>query len=151
MKKFLLATAVFAFSVTGNAQESMGKTSAEFSVPTSSFFDSGFRPFLGLSAGYTPKDDQIPVEGVPTSAKLIGSYYFSGVPFVTDLGLGIGTQNFTRRDAEDRYSMGSALELAARYALPYRWQVGAVANDFFTKGRLYGASQADAQFVGLRD
>lgn len=109
----------------------------------------GFIPYLGFNGGYTSTDSSTPVEGLPASLKLLGSYYLTS-PYVFDLGLGIANQQFTNSRAIDTGSTGTAIEAAARYNFTNNIQAGLVFNQFLGQGRDYSASQGDAQFLGVQ-
>jgi len=115
----------------------------------------GWHPFLGLGVGYTPYQSQANVEGVPSSFKLLGSYYFKregrGVAdAVFDLGGGLADQQFSQSAIGSRVTTSGVLEAAARYQWASRWQAGVVLNDFLNQGSAYRASQGDAHFAGVQ-
>lgn len=114
----------------------------------------GWMPYLGAGAGYTTSDitggDANLQEGMPTSIKLIGSYYTESLRGVFDLGYGYNSQEFSRSDAPARTVGGPSLEGAARYQWDSRWQAGVIATTLFDRGEFYGANQADAQFAGIQ-
>lgn len=111
---------------------------------------SGFAPFLGANVGYTDQARNVESEGMPSSLKLLGSYYLKNQKGVFDLGYGVQNQQFSRERALDEEMNAGALEAAARYQFSNRWQTGLVMNQFFEKGKNYSANQADAQFAGLQ-
>lgn len=110
----------------------------------------GFVPYLGMGAGYTQYNPELDVEGVPSSAKLLGSYYTLNERGVYDLGVGVQGQSFSQDSASDKTISAGLLEAAARYQTEDRWQFGVVYNQFFDKGQNFGANQADAEFAGLQ-
>ena len=54
----------------------------------------GWAGFVQLSSGYTGNNDEIPIEGVPSAIKLLGSFYTLGGAGVFDLGAGTQQQTF---------------------------------------------------------
>lgn len=110
----------------------------------------GWADFVELSSGYTGNNDAIPVEGVPSSIKLLGSYYTPAETGVFDLGVGTHTQTFIDAGRISDNTTTTVMELAARYQFESRWQLGAVYNQFFNRGEYYGSNQADAMFGGLQ-
>lgn len=110
----------------------------------------GWASFVEISSGYTANNSDIPVEGVPSSVKLLGSYYTPSTAGVFDLGLGTHTQTFIDDIARDDNTTTTVMELAARYQFISRWQLGVVYNQFFDRGENYFSNQADAMFGGLQ-
>lgn len=110
----------------------------------------GLKPFVGLDLGYTNYSDKADVEGIPSSVKVLGSYYLDLAPVVLDAGLGFNQQKFSQSAVTDRNVSGTSLELAARYEFAHNWQVGGVENTLFNQGPSYTAKQADVQLVGFQ-
>ncbi len=110
----------------------------------------GFAPFLGVGAGFTPKNDVINVEGANSNIRLLGSFYPENQKSVFDLGFGAINQTFSSDILPERAQTGGILEYAGRYQSARRWQTGVVGNTIFGRGAYYGAHQADAQFAGLQ-
>lgn len=110
----------------------------------------GFAPFLGLGAGFTPKNDVLNVEGANSNIRLLGSFYPENQKSVFDLGFGAMKQTFSSDLLPERAETGGILEYAGRYQWANRWQAGLVGNTIFGRGAYYGANQADAQFAGLQ-
>jgi hypothetical protein len=110
----------------------------------------GWASFVELSSGYTSNNDAIAVEGVPSSIKLLGSYYSPSETGVFDLGVGTHTQTFIDAGRLTDNTTTTVMELAARFQTDSRWQFGAVYNQFFNRGEYYGSNQADAMFGGLQ-
>lgn len=144
----LLVTMIALFGIsTAHAQE--GQTAAQLEN-TTSVMPSGLVPFLGLGAGYTNYHRDADVEGVPSSLKLLGSYYLESQKVVFDLGAGISGQRFSQTAAADRSISGATVEAAARYQWANRWQAGVNVMNLMDQGSSYGANQADAHFAGLQ-
>ncbi len=110
----------------------------------------GFAPFIGLGAGFTPKNDVINVEGANSNIRLLGSFYPENQKSVFDLGFGALNQTFSSDLVPERAETGGILEYAGRYQWSNRWQAGLVGNTILGRGAYYGANQADAQFAGLQ-
>lgn len=152
MKTLLLSTLILCFFAAGESRaqdEDSSSSALRFSEEGRGGKPSGIVPFIGAGGGYTAYDSELDVEGVPTTLKLLGSYYFD-MPLILDVGYGFNNQQFSQDGALDDTITDSALELAARYGFGNRWQVGVVADHFFNQGGNYGAEQADAQFAGIQ-
>jgi OOP family OmpA-OmpF porin len=127
-----------------------GSTRGETPTYTYAGAQRGFAGYLGLNAGYTGHNDNLNVEGAPSSLKLLASYVTENAGGVFDAGYGVQAQKFSSNQVKDRNLSTDVMELAARYQFDNRWQLGAVYNQFFNKGENFGANQADAQFAGLQ-
>lgn len=110
----------------------------------------GWSGFVEISAGYTGNNDAIAVEGVPSSVKILGSYYLTNHRGVFDLGLGAHNQTFVDDPARDSSISTTVMEAAARYQFENRWQLGAIYNQFFDRGKNYFSNQGDAAFGGIQ-
>lgn len=110
----------------------------------------GWATFVEISSGYTAENTTFPVEGVPSSIKLLGSFYTPSSEGVFDLGVGTHTQTFVDNDSFEDSTTTSMMELAARYQFENRWQLGAIYNQFFDRGLNYFSNQADAMFGGIQ-
>ena len=146
MKKLLLM-GVLACALQVNAQTGTSESTPGY---TGRWMPTGWTGFAEISSGYTAKNDDIPVEGVPSSIKLLGSYYTQGERGVFDLGVGTHTQSFIQNSAFEKNTTTTLMELAARYQFESRWQFGVVYNQFFNRGVNYFSNQADAEFGGLQ-
>lgn len=138
----MLACALQVQAQTGTSESTPGYTGRL--LPT------GWTGFAGISSGYTANIDAIPVEGVPSSIKLLASYYTPSDRGVYDLGVGAHTQTFIDDAALEDSTSTTVMELAARYQFENRWQLGAVFNQFFDRGTNYFSNQGDAMFGGLQ-
>lgn len=154
MKKFLVFSMLMNLMMAGamaqESERSAGQTQAYFSERGRGGTQTGWAGYLGANAGYTSYNKNIDVEGTPTSLKLLGSYILPNEKGIFDFGYGIQNQVFSQDAAMDSGITTGAMELAARYQFENRWQLGAVYNQFFDKGKNYGANQADAEFAGLQ-
>lgn len=110
----------------------------------------GWTGFAEISSGYTGNNEDVAVEGVPSSVKLLGSFYTQRSRGVFDLGLGAHTQTFIDAGAPEDNSSSTVMEAAARYQFENRWQLGIVYNQFFDQGTNYFSDQGDAMFGGLQ-
>jgi OOP family OmpA-OmpF porin len=110
----------------------------------------GWAGYLGAGAGYSGYNNNLNVEGAPTSLKILGSYVSPDATGVFDAGFGLQNQSFSQKAASDRDISTGVMELAARYQFENRWQLGGVYNQFFNKGVNYSANQADAEFGGVQ-
>ncbi len=110
----------------------------------------GVTPFIGLGAGFTPKNETLDIEGANSNIKLIGSFFPENDKSVFDLGYGAMNQLSSSDLLPARSINFGVLEYAGRYQWPNRWQTGLVGNTIFGQGSYYGANQADAQFAGLQ-
>lgn len=107
----------------------------------------GLVPMIGIGAGYMDRNEDTNSEGVPSNAKILGSYYFFETPAVADLGVGMMNQNFSRSE-QDGNITGAVLEAAARYKFNNKLQVGAVANSFMDNSDRYGSSDSQHTLFG---
>lgn len=137
----LMACSLQVFAQSGTSESAPGYSRV---LPT------GWSGFAEVSSGYTSNIDAIPVEGVPSSIKLLGSYYTMNDRGVFDIGLGAHTQTFIDAGAIDRNTSTTVMELAARLQTENRWQYGVVFNQFFDRGANYFSNQADAMFGGVQ-
>lgn len=149
MKSIIVLASLFALSMNAQAEQNVNSNSLQFTKEAVEAAPQGLLPFIGFGGGYTGNNTNVPVEGTPTSLKLLGSYYFAQ-PWVLDAGYGISNQQFSHSAAHDTAKSGSSLELAARYRFANAWQAGLVANQLFEMGSSYAASQGDAQFAGVQ-
>ncbi len=140
----ILSVPAFAAETAINQSKAIQTSTFEAALPT------GLVPFLGFGTGYTANSSISPVEGTPTSMKLLGSYYFPTFPIVADLGFGLNNSIFSHSVAPQQSAAGSVFEVAGRYNFPQRIQAGLVFNDLVNQGGAYSASQGDAQFLGLQ-
>ncbi len=111
----------------------------------------GLWPFLGVGLGLTPDNPTIRTGGIPTHFKVLGSYYFAEAPWVGDFGVGLHNQ-FLTQDGGDSDSIQSLYtELAARYELSNRWQLGAIWNTLVDNpDRFKSNTENLASFLGLQ-
>ncbi len=153
MKRWMVFPLIFA-SAAAWAQSDTAATRGSLSSEAVSVAPEGWVPFLGAGAGYTTSDHtgsgQNLQEGMPTSVKLLGSYYTESTKGVFDLGFGYNNQQFSRDLAPATTVSGPSIEAAARYQWDSRWQAGVIGTTLFDRGEYYGANQADAQFAGLQ-
>ena len=110
----------------------------------------GWSPYIELGSGYMGHVSEVNVEGMPSTAKILGSYTTDSGKYVFDGGLGVENQTFAQGTATETNMNTTVLELAARYQWDNRVQAGVVYNTLFNKGDDYGSNQADVQFIGLQ-
>lgn len=151
LRNFQIKALVFVLStfVVNSASHAEGQTSAKVETPNVSR-NGAWTGFLGLGAGLTATEGNDPAEGLPVSAKLLGSYLTESSNYVFDLGLGVNNQQNTNSSARDGATSGTVLEAAARYQIPSLWQFGLVGNSFYNQGAAYQAHQGDAHFLGAQ-
>lgn len=153
MKNYLVLTVLsILISSTTYAQykENSPNRSQSKSEKMNNTVQQGFAGYLTAGLGYSAYNSNLDVEGTPTSFKLLGSYVTTENTAVIDLGYGIQNQKFSQNAAIDNSISTGVLEFATRYQFESKWQLGAVANQFFNKGTNYGANQGDAQFGGVQ-
>lgn len=143
----LLLIGVLACALQVNAQTGTSESAPGYA---GRILPSGWTGFAAISSGYTANIDAIPVEGVPSSIKLLGSYYLMSDRGVYDLGVGAHTQTFIDSGAVEDSISTTMMELAARFQFESRWQLGAVYNQFFDRGTNYFSNQGDAMFGGVQ-
>lgn len=138
----VMACSLQIFAQTGTSESAPGYTGR--------ILPGGWTGYAGISSGYTANVDAIPVEGVPSSIKLLGSYYTLNDRGVFDVGVGAHNQTFIDAGAKDKSTSTTVMELAARYQTENLWQFGVVYNQFFDRGANYFSNQGDAMFGGLQ-
>jgi OOP family OmpA-OmpF porin len=143
---FLLLTSPWVFAQGDN----VNSTDRDMSMQGRAGTIYGVAPYIGLSAGFAPQNQDVNVEGADSSIKLLGSMYPGNGRSVFDVGFGTMNQQFSSNRAAEHSVNSGVLELAGRYQFANRWQAGLVANTMFDKGQYFGANQADAQFGGLQ-
>ena len=146
MRKLILV-GLLACSIQVSAQMGSSEATPEYG---GRILPIGWSGFAEISSGYTGNNDQIAVEGVPSSIKLLGSYYTHSNRGVFDIGLGAHTQTFIDNAAQQDKISATVLELAARHQFETRWQLGVVYNQFFNRGVNYFSNKADAAFGGIQ-
>lgn len=146
MKTYFLIIGVLALCLQVNAQTGTSESAPGY---TGRLIPSGWTGFAEISSGYTAKNNNIPVEGTPSSVKILGSYYSLNEKGVFDLGVGAHTQTFIDNGALDSSRSATVMEAGARYQFENRWQLGVVYNQFFNVGTNYFSDQGDALFGGL--
>lgn len=149
MKLLIVNLLIFACPFVWAADENMSTTYLE-KMSMNDTGPVGFAPFIGLGAGFTPKNDVLNVEGANSNIRLLGSFYPENQKSVFDLGFGAMNQTFSSDLSPERAETGGILEYAGRYQFANRWQAGVVGNTIFGRGAYYGANQSDAQFAGLQ-
>jgi len=110
----------------------------------------GLWPFLGIGAGVTDSQSDIRTGGIPLHLKVLGSYYFDK-PFVVDLGLGLHNHFLTQKGERDDTIQSLYTELAGRYELTNRWQLGAIWNTLVDNPDRYQSNTDNlASFMGVQ-
>lgn len=111
----------------------------------------GFWPLIGVGMGFMDSNDRIRTGGVPTHLKLIGSYYFDQNPWVADAGIGLHNQFLTQNGSGSDNIQSLYTELAARYKLADRWQLGALWNTLVDNPDRYRSNTENlASFIGVQ-
>ena len=110
----------------------------------------GLWPFLGLGLGMMDSNDTIRTGGIPTHFKLLGSYYFQA-PWVADFGIGMHNEFLTQNGSGSDTVQSLYTELAARYELSNRWQLGAIWNTLVDNPDRYHSNTENlASFMGVQ-
>lgn len=111
----------------------------------------GLWPLLGVGMGVMDSADNIRSGGVPTHVKIIGSYYFDGQPWVADLGLGLHNQFLTQKGGGSDTITSLYTEVAGRYELTNKWQVGAIWNTLVDNPQRYRSNNSNlASWAGVQ-
>lgn len=111
----------------------------------------GLWPLLGIGAGVMDSNGSSRTGGVPTHVKVLGSYYFTKAPMVADVGLGLQSELLTQNGSGPDTIQSLYTELAGRYVLTNRWQLGAIWNTLVDNQRHYESKNDNlASFVGLQ-
>lgn len=110
---------------------------------------SGFVPFVGAGLGYMDRSSRYETEGVASDIRMLGSYYFSGTPYIADLGLGIRQQSYSQSIGGKETTSGT-LEAALRYEVQEKISIGGLFQVMAGKGSHVGANSDNAQFIGIQ-
>jgi outer membrane protein OmpA-like peptidoglycan-associated protein len=111
----------------------------------------GFWPLLGVGMGAMDSNTHIRSGGVPTHVKVLGSYYFQDAPWVADAGLGLHSEFLTQDGAGSDTIQSLYTELAARYQMTNRWQLGAIWNTLVDNPDRYRSNTDNlASFAGVQ-
>lgn len=111
----------------------------------------GLWPLLGVGLGAMDHNDSTRTGGVPTHVKALGSYYFDNIPWVADLGLGFHNQFLTQAGSGTDTIQSLYTELAGRYEMTNRWQIGAIWNTLVDNPRRYQSNTDNlASFMGAQ-
>lgn len=142
----VLFFASLSFSVGLSAAESEVSSTRATLSEGSTLLPQGVTPLLGISTGYM-SPGEASVEGVPSSIKLLGTYYSEPRDWVADAGLGFQYQLMNNGGNAFR----AMSELAWRYRWNSGWQVGPVMNTLFHEGERYGSANRDfVSFIGAQ-
>jgi len=108
----------------------------------------GLWPLLGIGLG-TMNDSQSRTGGVPTNARVLGSYYFNETPIVADAGVGLQNAFVTQGGPEMVQSVYT--EFAGRYVFDNRWQLGAIWSTLVDPPHHYNSNNDNlASFIGAQ-
>lgn len=95
-------------------------------------------------------NNRVRTGGVPSHVKVLGSYYFETAPWVADAGLGLHNQFLTQKGSDSDSIQSLYTELAARYELTNKWQLGAIWNTLVDNPDRYKSNTNNlASFIGL--
>lgn len=110
----------------------------------------GAWPFISAGLGYADHNDSVRTEGMPTSIKILGSYYFENRMFVTDLGVGLFNHIVTQDGAGGNSILNSNIDLAARYRFGRGWQAGPLWTTMIGSDRYNSVNGFNTSFVGAQ-
>jgi outer membrane protein OmpA-like peptidoglycan-associated protein len=111
----------------------------------------GLWPLLGVGAGVMDTGNNARTGGVPMHVKVLGSYYFEGAPWVADAGVGLHNEFLTQDGGGSDTITSLYTELAARYEMTNRWQVGAIWNTLVDNPHRYHSNNDNlASFMGAQ-
>lgn len=111
----------------------------------------GLWPLLGVGLGVMDYNDQIRTGGTLAHVKLVGSYNFDNQPWIADLGLGLHNEFLSQRGRGSNNITSLYTELAARYKLANKWQLGAIWNTLVDNPDRYRSNTNNlASFIGLQ-
>lgn len=111
----------------------------------------GLWPLMGASFGAMDHNDQIRTGGTLTHLKVVGTYYFEKAPWVADLGVGLHNEFLSQRGAGSDSIQSLYTELAGRYQLTDRWQLGAIWNTLVDNPDRYRSNTNNfASFIGVQ-
>lgn len=153
IRQAVILLSVLLLSFSAAAESSSESETAQAYIPASTMTMEGkvlgFVPFIGAGMGYMDRSNRYESEGVPTDAKLLGSYYFEEQPLILDLGLGLRHQSYSQTIGGKETTSGS-LEAALRYDIKNNISVGGVYQVMAGKGQHVGARSENAQFIGVQ-
>lgn len=110
----------------------------------------GLWPLIGVGLG-TMNSTNTRTGGVPSHLKILGSYYFDEAPVVVDGGLGMHNEFVTQRGTGSDTIQSLYTEVAGRYILTNRWQLGAIWNTLVDNPHRYQSNSDNlASFVGAQ-
>ncbi len=111
----------------------------------------GFWPLLGVGMGITDSNHKIRTGGMPMHLKVLGSYYFEGYPIVGDVGLGFHNHFLTQNGSDADNIQSLYTELAGRYQIADRLQIGVVWNTLVDNPDRYQSNTNNlASFIGMQ-
>ncbi len=111
----------------------------------------GFWPLVGFGVGAMDHNTSIRTGGIPTHIKALGSYYFEQAPVVADVGLGLHNEFLTQGGEGADIVQSFYSEVAGRYRLTNRWQLGAIWSTLVDNPDRYRSNTDNlASFTGLQ-
>lgn len=138
----ILATLVLLAAPVAFAQDNTSRAELNFD---DSAYTQGWKPFLGLSSGFMSNGGRYDLEGLPTSLKVLGSYYTEDGNWVFDIGGGLQHQFMSG----GRNPTVPMVEAAARYQVANGWAVGPIMNTYLSDSARYGSANTNfTSFVG---
>lgn len=151
MMKNTFYSVLIAFALLSTAHAVENESKAQVNSSKQGTYNSNWGFYLGLGAGYSANGHKAPVEGVPSQAKILGSYLMDSADLLFDLGLGNTSHAYKTTNAKRPFEAGGAMaEFAIRSVFEGGWQAGLVLNDYFNQGKAFGSTHADAHFGGLQ-
>lgn len=114
------------------------------------FKPQGLWPLMGVGLG-TMNSTNTRTGGYPSHLKFLGSYYFDQNPIVVDGGIGMHNEFVTQRGPGSDTIQSLYTEVAGRYILTDRWQVGGIWNTLIDNPRRYQSNSGNlASFFGAQ-
>lgn len=149
-----IAASLICFSLTAGAadSDSVLTLSLDPEIQRGDLYNpKGLWPLLGAGLGAMDYNDRIRTGGTLTHVKVIGSYYFENVPWVADLGLGLHNEFLSQRGTGSDSIQSLYTEVAARYQLTNKWQLGAIWNTLVDNPDRYHSNTNNlASFLGIQ-
>jgi outer membrane protein OmpA-like peptidoglycan-associated protein len=148
----IISALVLISSMAASAEEAVNRFALKPEIQRGDVYDpKGFWPLLGVGVGLTDDGGAIRSGGVPAHVKLLGSYYFESIPWVADVGLGFHNEVLTQNGEGSDSIQSLYTEVAARYKLPNRWQIGGLWNTLLDNPDRYQSNTSNlASFIGVQ-
>lgn len=110
----------------------------------------GTWPFFGAGLGYADHNETVRSEGMPTTVRMIGSYYMENRLWVFDLGMGFNNHFLVQAGSGSDDILSAGLELSGRYRLAQGWQIGPAWTTIVGTDRYNSVNNMNTSFFGVQ-